>query len=100
MVVTILCESARAIRSSSRAPTKGNENHSAFVILRRVSEYAIETEGLTKVFRGRFSNRELRAVDDISLRVPLGSTYGLLGPNGAGKTTFVKMLLSCTHQTA
>lgn len=63
-------------------------------------EYAIETDGLTKVFRGAFSSRELRAVDDISLRVPVGSTYGLLGPNGAGKTTFVKMLLSCTHPTA
>ncbi len=63
-------------------------------------DYAIETEGLTKVFRGAFSGRELRAVDDISLHVPAGSTYGLLGPNGAGKTTFVKMLLSCTHQTS
>src|SRR6202044_2121289 len=77
-----------------------NENPAASVILHRVPEYAIETEGLTKVFRGAFSSRELRAVDDISLRVPVGSTYGLLGPNGAGKTTFVKMLLSCTHQTA
>jgi ABC-2 type transport system ATP-binding protein len=65
-----------------------------------VSAYAIETEGLTKVFRSRFSSRELRAVDDISLRVPAGSTFGLLGPNGAGKTTFVKMLLSCTYPTA
>jgi ABC-2 type transport system ATP-binding protein len=65
-----------------------------------VPAYAIETEGLTKVYRTRFSSRELRAVDDISLRVPVGSTYGLLGPNGAGKTTFVKMLLSSTHQTA
>ena len=63
-------------------------------------EYAIETEGLTKVFRGGWSKRELVAVNDISLRVPKGSTYGLLGPNGAGKTTFVKMLLSCTHPTA
>jgi ABC-2 type transport system ATP-binding protein len=65
-----------------------------------VPEYAIETDGLTKVFRSGFSGTELRAVDDISLRVPVGSTYGLLGPNGAGKTTFVKMLLSCTHPTA
>jgi ABC-2 type transport system ATP-binding protein len=65
-----------------------------------VADYAIETEGLTKVFRAGWSGRELRAVDDLSLRVPLGSTYGLLGPNGAGKTTFVKMLLSCTHPTA
>ncbi len=52
------------------------------------------------MFRSGFSGTELRAVDDISLRVPVGSTYGLLGPNGAGKTTFVKMLLSCTHPTA
>src|SRR5215469_6409940 len=59
-----------------------------------MAEFAIETEGLTKVYR------TLRAVDDVSLRVPVGSTYGLLGPNGAGKTTFVKMLLSAAHPTA
>src|ERR1700733_10810392 len=62
--------------------------------------YAIETEGLTKVFRKNWSKTEFRAVDGISLRVEPGTTFGLLGPNGAGKTTFVKMLLSCTHQTA
>jgi ABC-2 type transport system ATP-binding protein len=65
-----------------------------------MSELAIETEGLTKVFTSRWTNRELRAVDDVSLRVPRGSTYGLLGPNGAGKTTFVKVLLSCALPTA
>ncbi len=63
-------------------------------------DYAIETENLTKVFRTRWPRRELTAVDNISLRVPSGSTYGLLGPNGAGKTTFVKMLLSAAHPTA
>ncbi|MDQ6699801.1 MAG: ABC transporter ATP-binding protein [Acidobacteriota bacterium] len=62
--------------------------------------YAIEIEGLTKIFRSRFSQREVRAVDGISLKVEPGSTFGLLGPNGAGKTTCVKMLLSCTHPTA
>ncbi len=62
--------------------------------------YAIETENLTKVFRSRWPRRELTAVDNISIRVPVGSTYGLLGPNGAGKTTFVKMLLSAAHPTA
>lgn len=60
---------------------------------------AIETEGLTKVYTQRWSKREVRAVDGISLRVEQGATFGLLGPNGAGKTTFVKMLLSCTHPT-
>jgi ABC-2 type transport system ATP-binding protein len=61
--------------------------------------YAIETESLTKVFANPWSRRSLTAVDNISLRVPVGSTYGLLGPNGAGKTTFVKMLLSAAHPT-
>jgi ABC-2 type transport system ATP-binding protein len=61
---------------------------------------AIETEGLVKIFRSRWSGKEVRAVDGISLRVDRGVTYGLLGPNGAGKTTFVKMLLSCAYPTA
>jgi ABC-2 type transport system ATP-binding protein len=64
-----------------------------------MAEYAIETEGLTKVFRSRWSGKELTAVNDVSLRVRKGCTFGLLGPNGAGKTTFVKMLLSCAHPT-
>jgi ABC-2 type transport system ATP-binding protein len=65
-----------------------------------MAEFAIETEGLTKVFRNRWTGSELSAVNDVSLRVPKGSTFGLLGPNGAGKTTFVKMLLSSAHPTA
>jgi len=64
------------------------------------SEYAIETTGLTKIYRSRWRRREIKAVSDISLRVPRGAIFGLLGPNGAGKTTFVKMLLSAVHPTA
>jgi daunorubicin/doxorubicin transport system ATP-binding protein len=51
-----------------------------------MSELAIETAGLVKVFG------ENRAVDGIDLAVPAGSVYGVLGPNGAGKTTAVRML--------
>jgi len=63
-------------------------------------DVAIETEGLSKTFRRRWSKQEFRAVEDVSLRVERGTTFGLLGPNGAGKTTFVKMLLSCAHPTS
>jgi ABC-2 type transport system ATP-binding protein len=63
-------------------------------------EWAIETEGLSKTFRRRWSKQEFRAVQDVSLRVERGTTFGLLGPNGAGKTTFVKMLLSCSNPTS
>lgn len=62
-------------------------------------DFAIETEGLSKTYRSRWSGQEIRAVESVSLRVRRGCTYGLLGPNGAGKTTFVKMLLSAVHPT-
>lgn len=64
------------------------------------SEYAIEAERLTKIFRPILRRQEVRAVEDVSLQVRRGATYGLLGPNGAGKTTFVKMLLSAVHPTS
>lgn len=63
------------------------------------SEYAIETTDLTKVYRSRWTGREVRALDQVSLQVPRGAVFGLLGPNGAGKTTFVKLLLSAVHPT-
>lgn len=64
------------------------------------SDYAIETTGLEKVYRSPWRGREIRAVSDLSLRVPVGVKFGLLGANGAGKTTFVKMLLSAVNPTA
>jgi ABC-2 type transport system ATP-binding protein len=51
-----------------------------------MSELAIETAGLVKVFGDN------RAVDGVDLAVPAGTVYGVLGPNGAGKTTAVRML--------
>jgi len=63
------------------------------------AEYAIETTDLTKIYRSRWVQRQVRAVDGVSLRVARGSIFGLLGPNGAGKTTFVKALLSAVHPT-
>jgi ABC-2 type transport system ATP-binding protein len=62
--------------------------------------YALEADGLGKIYRTRFRGREIRAVSDLTLRVPVGVKFGLLGPNGAGKTTFVKMLLSAVNPTS
>ena len=64
------------------------------------SEFAIEATNLTKIYRSRWTRREVRAVEGISLKVPRGTIFGLLGPNGAGKTTFVKLLLSSVHPTS
>jgi ABC-2 type transport system ATP-binding protein len=65
-----------------------------------ITDYAIEADGIEKIYRARFRGREVRAVSNLSLRVPAGVKYGLLGANGAGKTTFVKMLLSAVQPTA
>ncbi|MEZ4769506.1 MAG: ATP-binding cassette domain-containing protein [Caldilineales bacterium] len=36
---------------------------------------------------------DVRAVNDVSLRVQRGEIYGFLGLNGAGKTTTIRALL-------
>ncbi len=51
-----------------------------------MSSTILETEGLTKEFRG------FVAVDGVSLRVEQGSIHALIGPNGAGKTTCFNLL--------
>lgn len=58
------------------------------------SSPAIQLGGLTKRF-----GRAL-AVDDLSLRVERGSTFGLIGPNGAGKSTTIRMLMGVLPPTA
>jgi len=49
-------------------------------------DYILQTEGLTKEFRG------FVAVKDVNLRVRRGSIHALIGPNGAGKTTCFNLL--------
>jgi ABC-2 type transport system ATP-binding protein len=39
-----------------------------------------------------FNYRKLKAMDNLSLRIPKGISFGLLGPNGAGKTTLIRLL--------
>ena len=58
-----------------------------------VSEFAIRTDSLTKRFGSQL------AVNDVDLRVPVGSVFGFLGPNGSGKTTTIRLLLGLASAT-
>ncbi|MGD8605573.1 MAG: ABC transporter ATP-binding protein [Anaerolineales bacterium] len=59
-----------------------------------MSEYVIQTTGLTKQFGS------ITAVDQLSLSVPRHSIVGFLGPNGAGKSTTIKLLLGLIKPTS
>jgi ABC-2 type transport system ATP-binding protein len=57
------------------------------------NQLAIEAKKLSKVYA------DLRALDDLTLDVPVGSIFGLLGPNGAGKTTLLRTLMGYIRPT-
>ena len=58
------------------------------------AEYILETQGLTKEFRG------FVAVNQVNLKVRRGHIHALIGPNGAGKTTFFNLLTKFLHPTS
>jgi len=43
--------------------------------------------------KASFSYNHTKAIDELSLEVPAGLSFGLLGPNGAGKTTLIRLLV-------
>lgn len=61
--------------------------------MRNLNEYIIETNSLSKIYKGR------AAVNQLDLKIARGDIYGFLGPNGAGKTTTIRMLLGLIRPT-
>lgn len=64
----------------------------------------LETDGLKKFFpiRGGVFRRkvgEVRAVDNVSLKMPKGECFGLVGESGCGKTTFGKTVIRLLKPT-
>ena len=64
-----------------------------------IAQPAITLENLVRIYDTtvgvlRRSRRQIVALDDISLTISAGETFGVIGPNGAGKTTLIKIL--CT----
>jgi ABC-2 type transport system ATP-binding protein len=40
-----------------------------------------------------FKYGNLRVIDNLSLEIPTGISFGLLGPNGSGKTTLIRLMV-------
>lgn len=49
-------------------------------------EYVLETNALTKHYRGSI------ALDGLTMCIPQGAMYGFVGRNGAGKTTLIRLI--------
>ncbi|MSP87296.1 MAG: ABC transporter ATP-binding protein [Alphaproteobacteria bacterium] len=58
------------------------------------SEIILQTDGLTKEFKG------FVAVKEVALKVRRGTIHALIGPNGAGKTTCFNLLTKFLPPTA
>ncbi|MHA3964943.1 MAG: ABC transporter ATP-binding protein, partial [Candidatus Thorarchaeota archaeon SMTZ1-45] len=58
-----------------------------------LESYVIQTDGLGKAYG------EVRALNNLDLKVPRNSIFAFLGPNGAGKTTTIKLLLGLARPT-
>lgn len=73
-----------------------------------MNDIAVSVQNVSKTFRiyqgrnrslksavlagGRGRHSEFRALDDVSLEIPRGTTFGLLGHNGSGKSTLLKCI--------
>ncbi len=53
--------------------------------------YALEITNLSKSFK------DLKAVNNLNLKIKTGELFGFLGPNGAGKTTTIKSILGLIY---
>jgi oligopeptide/dipeptide ABC transporter ATP-binding protein len=70
-----------------------------------LTELALETRGLTKIYGGGFTLRGQRgsaihAVSDITITLNRGETLGIVGESGCGKSTLAKMLVGLLKPSA
>jgi ABC-2 type transport system ATP-binding protein len=59
-----------------------------------MADVIMEARDLTKDFE------DLRAVDNLNLKIRRGEVFGFLGPNGAGKTTSISMMVGLLRPTS
>jgi putative ABC transport system ATP-binding protein len=60
--------------------------------------FAVDLENVTRIYkRDEF---EIRALDDVTVKVPEGHFVGIMGPSGSGKTTMLNLIAGIDHPTS
>jgi putative ABC transport system ATP-binding protein len=61
-------------------------------------EYAIELDHMSRIYtRDEF---EVRALDDLTIKLPKGRFVATMGPSGSGKTTLLNLIAGIDHATS
>lgn len=76
------------------------EGRPTVAVPRNASDIIVEFENVSKEFHVRGRREPFVAVDDISLKVPRGTTVSIVGESGSGKTTAARMLLKAIEPTS
>jgi peptide/nickel transport system ATP-binding protein len=85
-----------------RAPAAAQDAPERSRGLRGDEEIVLDVRHLGKSFysrKGLFGQREFKAVNDVSFKLPKGKTLGLVGESGSGKTT-VGLTMMRLHQAS
>lgn len=61
---------------------------------------ALFVNELRKTYPSAWGKPGKEALKGVSLRIPVGETFGFIGPNGAGKSTLIKILIGALRPTS
>jgi oligopeptide transport system ATP-binding protein len=63
-------------------------------------DVVLQAENLVKVYGGRRGRRKVVALDDVSLTMERGETFGVVGESGCGKSTLARLLVGLEAPTS
>jgi peptide/nickel transport system ATP-binding protein len=96
-----LLADAPAFTTAERVARSAVPAHSAAsAVPPTAGQPALAVTGLVKEFRRGSRGGIFRAVDDVSFRVPAGTTHAIVGESGSGKTTTARMVARFETPTA
>ncbi len=61
-------------------------------------KYVVEIEKVSRTYRR--DEFEIHALDNVTIRIPVGHFVAIMGPSGSGKTTLLNLIAGIDHPTA